>query len=167
MGLGQILSRRHRPGEGCGRACGREDAVLGGDGSSMRSGFHCREILERTCRVSLDARPAARHEDPSLGDVHGWFEIKKPPSFPGRAAITGGTECYWVPIPSTARLAARLRLFVDTFGITSATQMRDFLSAFPDANLAQRKSIEKSRFQVDQIGCPSLNVIFWPPATLK
>jgi hypothetical protein len=50
----------------------------------------------------------------AVGNVHCRRKIKGPPGVSYRAVITGGTECYWVPISFNTMSAAHLRLFVGT-----------------------------------------------------
>src|SRR2546423_12636927 len=85
MGLGQVFSRRHGPGKGGRWAHGRQDAILGRDGTSVRGRLYCRRIHQATSGIFMDARAAARYEDPSVVDFYrGCALIKKPPGDPAR-----------------------------------------------------------------------------------
>src|SRR2546423_14271202 len=85
MGLGEVFSWRHGPGKGGRWTHGRQDAILGRDGASVRGRLYCRRIHQETSGVLMDARAAARYEDPSVGDFYrGRALIKKPPADPAR-----------------------------------------------------------------------------------
>src|SRR5205807_3574051 len=81
MGLAEVLSRRDRAGESCRQPNGRQDAVLGGDGASVRLRLRGRGVSESTSGIWMDERNFARHAVATVDDFHqrdAQLAIKKP-----------------------------------------------------------------------------------------
>src|SRR5205807_5463359 len=70
MGLAEVLSRRDRAGESCRQPNGRQNAVLGGDGASVRLRFRGRVVSESTSGIWMDERNLARHAVAAVDDFH-------------------------------------------------------------------------------------------------